>query len=87
LLVKQPNVTVYGSRTCGDTTRTRAFLDRQNVPYEYKDVEDDPSYNDYIAGLNGGKRVMPTLRIDNQTLINPNEQELERALAEATDAR
>ena len=37
----------------------RKYLDDHQIPYEYKDVDDDPSYNDYIAGLNGGKRVMP----------------------------
>ncbi|MDB5349900.1 MAG: glutaredoxin-like protein [Planctomycetota bacterium] len=85
--MKQPNVTVYGSQTCGDTLRVRAYLDLHQIPYEYKDVSDDPSYDDYIAALNGGKRVLPTLRIDNQTLINPSDQELESVLAQATEAR
>jgi thioredoxin reductase (NADPH) len=85
--MKQPNVTVYGSRTCPDTTRAMDYLDAQQIPYEYKDVDETPEYNDYIAGLNGGKRVMPTIRLDNQTLINPGTEELGKAIADAASER
>jgi len=81
--MKQPNITMYGSKTCSDTTAARKYLDDHHIPYEYKDVEDDPSYNDYIADLNGGKRVMPTLRINNETLVNPSLEDLGRAVAKA----
>jgi len=83
--MKQKNVTVYGSQSCADTARTRAYLDEHAIAYEYKDVDDDPSYSDYLATLNNGKRVMPTLRIDNQTLVNPSNEELGRAVAESSE--
>ncbi len=82
--MSQPNVTVYGSRQCPDTTRATRFLDAKKVPYEFKDVDATPEYNDYIAGLNGGKRVMPTIRVNNEHLINPSDDELGKAVAEAT---
>ncbi|HEX8200578.1 MAG TPA: glutaredoxin family protein [Isosphaeraceae bacterium] len=85
--MKQPNVTVYGSRTCSDTRRTRQYLDEQGIPYEFKDLDQSPEYNDYIAGLNGGKRVMPTIRLDNETLINPNVKDLGKAIAAAASER
>jgi glutaredoxin len=85
--MKQPNISVYGSRTCPDTVRTTAFLDAHQIPYEFKDVDATPEYNTYIASLNGGKRVMPTLRIDNQSLINPSEAELKEAVSTAASAR
>lgn len=78
--MRQPNVLVYGSHTCPDTVRATERLDSQNIPYEFKSVDDCPEYNDYIAGLNNGKRVMPTIRIDDAVLINPDD----KALAEAT---
>lgn len=80
--MRQPNVTVYGSRTCEDTVRVTQHLDSKQVPYEFKDVDETPEYNDYIAGLNGGKRVMPTLRINNATFINPDLAQLDKVLAE-----
>lgn len=85
--MKQPNLLLYGSTTCADTTRTRSFLDRRNIPYEFKDVDEFPEYNDYVANLNAGKRVLPTIRIDNETLVNPSESELEAAVGEAATAR
>jgi glutaredoxin len=85
--MKQPNVTVYGSRSCRDTTKTVAYLDSHKVAYEFKDVDETPEYNDYIAGLNAGKRVMPTIRVDNQTLINPDVKALAKVLQTAASRR
>ena len=82
--MRQPNISVYGSRTCPDTTRTTDYLDRQGVPYEFKDVDLNPEYNDFIAGLNHGKRVMPTIRVENSNLINPSQAELAQAIEEAS---
>lgn len=85
--MKQPNVTIYGSTSCPDTTRAMRYLDAKQVPYEFKDVDQSPEFNDYIAGLNGGKRVMPTIRIDNETLINPPEADLGKAVESASAGR
>ncbi|WP_435015584.1 glutaredoxin family protein [Tundrisphaera sp. TA3] len=81
--MRQPNVSVYGSMTCPDTVRATEFLDAQKVPYEFKDVDQNPEYNDFIAGLNGGKRVMPTIRVENDNLINPSLDELSKAVQAA----
>ena len=80
----QPNVTVYGSRQCPDTARALQFLDAQQVPYEFKDVDQEPELNEYIAGLNGGKRVTPTIRVNNENLINPSEKDLGKAVKAAS---
>ncbi len=82
--MRQPNVSVYGSRSCPDTNRATAFLDSQGVPYEFKDVDENPEFNDFIAGLNHGKRVMPTIRVENANLINPSEAELSQAVQAAS---
>lgn len=85
--MKQPNVSVYGSRRCPDTTRATQWLDGHEVQYEFKDVDESPEFNDYIAGLNDGKRVMPTIQIDNEILINPSEAELAAAVQQAAAER
>ena len=84
--MRQPNVTIYGSRTCPDTTRATRHLDEKKVAYEFKDVDESPEYNDYIAGLNQGKRVIPTIRINNETYINPAISKLDEVLASVTAA-
>ncbi len=85
--MKQPNVTVYGSRTCPDTTRALAFLDERDIAYEYKDVDETPEYNTYVAGLNDGKRVIPTIQVDNEVFINPQLSLLGRAFQQAAAER
>ncbi len=84
--MRQPNVSVYGSKTCPDTTRAMAYLDGQGIPYEYKDVDQSPEFNDYIAGLNGGKRVMPTIQVENGFLFNPPQAKLAEAIEAASNA-
>jgi thioredoxin reductase (NADPH) len=84
--MRQPNVTVYGSRTCSDTRRATQYLDDHQIPYEFKDVDEEPELNEYVAGLNGGKRVIPAIRVNNENLINPSERELAEAVKAATPA-
>jgi thioredoxin reductase (NADPH) len=74
--MRQPNVSVYGSKTCPDTVRATSFLEGQGIPYEFKDVDESPELNEYIASLNNGKRVMPTIQVENDFLINPDNKKL-----------
>jgi glutaredoxin len=85
--MKQPNILVYGSVNCPDTVRTRNFLDSHGISYEFKDVDASPQFNTYIADLNGGKRVIPTLRRENQTLVNPDEAQLREWIDQTEDRR
>ena len=82
--MRQPNVSIYGSKTCPDTNRATAFLDSEGVPYEFKDVDQSPEFNDYIAGLNDGKRVMPTIQVENHFLFNPGLDQLKDAVEVAS---
>jgi glutaredoxin len=85
--MRQPNISVYGSKTCGDTVRATRFLESQGVPFEFKDVDESLEFNDYIAGLNGGKRVMPTIQVENDFLINPDLKKLGEAVKAASVSR
>ncbi len=82
--MREPNIAVYGSKTCPDTVRAIKSLEGRQIAYEFKDVDDCPEFNDFIAGLNGGKRVMPTIRINNDTLIDPSEHDLLEAVEKAS---
>ena len=78
--MRQANITVYGSRQCPDTSRATQYLDSHRIAYEFRDLDESPELNDYVADLNGGKRVLPTIRIDDEVLINPGERELAEAV-------
>jgi thioredoxin reductase (NADPH) len=85
--MKQPNVAVYGSRNCSDTNRAIRYLESLQIAFEFKDLDESPELNDYIANLNNGHRVMPTIQIDNEILINPSDAELGTALENASAQR
>ena len=85
--MKQPNIAIYGSRACADTSRALKWLDSHQVQYEFKDLDESPELNDYVADLNNGKRVMPTIQIDNGILINPSDRELGAAVQQAAAER
>jgi glutaredoxin len=86
-MMKQPNVSIYGSKNCADTTRAMRFLDGQQVPYEFKDVDLAPELNTYIANLNHGVLKMPLIQIDNEILINPSDSALAKAVERSAAER
>jgi glutaredoxin len=85
--MKQPNVAVYGSRSCSDTSRAIGYLETHQIAFELKDLDESPELNKYVADLNNGHMVMPAIQIDNEILINPTDQELAKALQQAAAER
>lgn len=73
-------VTVYGADWCGDTKRTLAQLDELGVDYDYIDVEQDEQASSWVKRQNDGKERKPTLKLGEQVLSVPSNQELESAL-------
>jgi glutaredoxin-related protein len=85
--MKQPNVSIYGSKNCADTMRVLRFLDKREVPYEFKDVDLAPELKTYVAHLNDDGGKIPAIQIDNEMLINPSDAELARAVQQAAAER
>ena len=82
--MRQPNVAMYGTTTCPDTVRASEYLESKGIPFEFKDLDESPEFNEYIAGLNGGKRVMPTIQVENDFYFNPDLGELGKAIEAAS---
>jgi mycoredoxin len=76
-------VKVYGATWCEDTQQTRDYLDRTGVTYEYLDVDADPQAKEWVVQRNGGKQRTPTVVIDDQILVEPENSDLENALRRA----
>ena len=74
------DVRVYGADWCEDTQATRNRLDSLGVPYHYVNVEQDKSAQDWVKQQNQGKQKTPTLDIQGQILVEPDERELELVL-------
>jgi glutaredoxin len=74
---------VYGTGWCRDVRRTRALLDRLDVPYQYVDVEADRAAERRVRRLQKGRRRIPAVVVPatGEVLIEPSDSELEAALA------
>lgn len=70
----------YGASWCGDCVRAKAFFDEHKVSYDYIDVDFIASAAAKVESINGGKRIIPTLIIDEQPLTNPNNTQLAEIL-------
>ena len=75
-------VKVYGADWCEDTQRTRAFLERLGVAYEYVNVEADERAGAWVREHNDGKERKPTVDVAGQILSVPTDHELTSALRE-----
>jgi glutaredoxin len=60
-------VVVYTTSWCGWCRKTLAFLDKQGVAYENRDIEADETYRDELIEKTGGTTI-PVVEIDGQII-------------------
>jgi thioredoxin reductase (NADPH) len=65
------NVKVYGADWCSDCLTAKAFLNSNNIDFEYIDITHNEDAIALIEKVNNGKRIIPTLLIDGETFTNP----------------
>jgi mycoredoxin len=75
-------IKVYGADWCGDSKRTLEQLDKLGVAYDYIDIEQDEQAAQWVREQNDGKERKPTVKLGEQILSTPSNQELETALRE-----
>lgn len=75
----------YGADWCPDCIRSKAFLDEQKVEYEYINIEEVPGAAEEVEKINKGYQSIPTIIFpDGQVLVEPSNEELQKALSEIT---
>lgn len=75
------NVIVYGAEWCADCHATRAFLDRYEIAYTYKDIESESAILEEMLALVAGKNRIPTVVIDETILQEPTAKQLTEIFA------
>jgi thioredoxin reductase (NADPH) len=81
-------LTVYGASWCSDCKRAKKFLGEQRIHYEWVDVEHDPEGLALVERVNNGKRIIPTIVFEDDTLlVEPSNAELAAKLGLQTRAR
>ena len=74
------NIIFYGAEWCSDCRRAKSFLDSNQIDYNYIDMEKIEGAVHKIVELNNGKRIIPTILIDDTVFSNPDNQKLKEVL-------
>ncbi len=48
------NITIYSTTTCSFCHSLRAWLDKQNITYDYKLTDEDPAFMEEFMQINDG---------------------------------
>ncbi len=71
-------IKVFGTRWCGDCSRTRRFMDRNQIDYTWVDIDQDEAGEEFVVSMNHGMRSVPTILFsDGSILVEPNDAELQ----------
>jgi thioredoxin reductase (NADPH) len=85
--VSHTNLTVYGTSWCSDCKRAKKFFGEQRVHYVWVDVEQDAGGLALVERINNGKRIVPTIVFDDESvLVEPSNAELAAKLGLQTRA-
>lgn len=70
-------IRMLGTSWCGDCARSKALLTRHEIPFEWIDIELDDDAAAELERLNGGRRVVPTILLeDGVVLVEPSDEVL-----------
>ena len=74
--------TMFSTPWCGYCHRLKSQLDREGIPFEIVDIEQDPEAALTVEQVNGGNQTVPTLLFaDGTTLTNPSVKQVKEKLA------
>ena len=74
---KDQKIILYATAWCYMSRTTRAFLDRNQIVYDYVDIDKDKAGEEFVIKTNRGYRSVPTLLFpDGSTLTEPSQSEL-----------
>tara|TARA_B100000809_G_C15137276_1_gene531234 strand:- start:4213 stop:5619 length:1407 start_codon:yes stop_codon:yes gene_type:complete len=65
-------ITLYGADWCPDCRRAKAFLKDNDIEYTFIDVDLDKEATAKVEKINNGKRIIPTLIINEKSYTNPD---------------
>lgn len=78
---------VIGASWCPDCKRAKTFLGQHRIEFEWVDMESDPTAQEEVERINGGKRIIPTIIFpDGSILTEPSNDELAEKLGIVREA-
>ena len=74
-------IVLYGADWCPDCRKSKAFLDDNKINYQYIDIDKNEWAIPIITKINNGKRKIPTIIINDETiLVEPENEALRQVL-------
>lgn len=74
--------TMYTTPWCGYCFRLKAQLDREGIPFDLVDIEQEPSAALLVEQINDGNQTVPTLVFaDGTAMTNPSVMQVKEKLA------
>lgn len=64
-------IKLYGADWCPDCRRAKSYLKENNVNYSFIDVDLDKDATSRVEAINNGKRIIPTIIINDTPYTNP----------------
>lgn len=72
-----PELTVFGTATCGDCARSKRLLGDQGLRFRWVDIGHDPEARAFVLASNDGRMTVPTILFsDGSTLGEPSDEDL-----------
>lgn len=78
-MARKKKVVLYGSRGCGYCKAAKDFLEREKVPYDYRDADDRKNLEEMLR-RNGGKAAVPTILVNDEAIIGFDPTKIKKAL-------
>lgn len=79
-------VTMYSTTWCGYCRRLKSQMDREGIPFEEVNIEQDPDSAAYVESVNNGNQLVPTVVVvprqggDSVAMPNPSLAQVKAAL-------
>jgi mycoredoxin len=74
-------IKIYGTQWCPDCIRAKQLLARENIAYDWINIEQDEAACAYVEEVNGGYKSVPTILFpDGSTLVEPDNATLKKKL-------
>ncbi|MBZ5734166.1 mycoredoxin [Nocardioides sp. TRM66260-LWL] len=75
--------TMYSTPWCGYCHRLKTQLDREGIPFQIVDIEQEPEAAELVEKVNNGNQTVPTLVYsDGSAQTNPSLAQVKAKLAE-----
>lgn len=77
----ETDLIIYGTRWCGDCIRTRRYLEKYAVAFQWIDIDKDKDGERFVIQTNHGNRSVPTIIFpDGSILVEPSNLQLKEKL-------